>query len=564
MSGRARSAENSSRDGGQGEHDRVGADETELHVTVAELIDGFRDQDLRQGHAALAAFNQLPDKKPFLAPLCAFLGSERNDFARGWAASAIASIGGPQAYNCLLSFLRGDAQPEPLTAGQRRAARYTRFYALLGLARLSRTQEQQQTLADLLTALRADRDEDLLVVAGACLLAAERGDEKALGTVREMLGSYRSEHFRPAWSALRALRELPQPRLRDPVLDVLRDSRFSDHRLQAIRILGNFAGDLRVIAELSNCLRTSSDSFLRLEAAIALGRLADHEAQEALLTGLCDENAEVRVQAAAALGASSAGPDEAVAAIITRALLDPDSTDGRRYYLDAIRALDRAAAAELLRKEMSSDDEQRAKLAETLLIDLGGWAAVQRLSQRRATLKDLDALLEKSEDVVKDTFKDTIEQARRNFYFAMTVNVLVVIVGLALIAIALSNLINQPDRLASWILPGSAGVIGIILNMTFHDPRQHAREDLTALMNVNVIFLGYLRQVNQIDATFKHAYMERSDFGLEQMQHTVKQLEQAVRTTLTETQTHLGASSNAKTVKAPTNQAATQHSETKT
>jgi hypothetical protein len=58
--------------------------------------------------------------------------------------------------------------------------------------------------------------------------------------------------------------------------------------------------------------------------------------------------------------------------------------------------------------------------------------------------------------------------------------------------------------------------------------------------------------------------MERSDFGLEQMQHTVKQLEQAVRTTLTETQTHLGASSNAKTVKAPTNQAATQHSETKT
>jgi hypothetical protein len=164
---------------------------------------------------------------------------------------------------------------------------------------------------------------------------------------------------------------------------------------------------------------------------------------------------------------------------------------------------------------------------------------VQRLSQRRSTLDSLDEILKESEEVVRTTFADTIKQARHNFYFAMAVNVAVVLVGIALIVIAIIQLAQNPDQLREWVLPGSAGVIGILVNLHFNNPRRNAREDLTSLMNVNVIFLGFLRQLNEIDATFKHAYIESPTFGVEDMQATVKQIEHAVGQALTMASRHL-------------------------
>jgi hypothetical protein len=51
-------------------------------------------------------------------------------------------------------------------------------------------------------------------------------------------------------------------------------------------------------------------------------------------------------------------------------------------------------------------------------------------------------------------------------------------------------------------------------------------------MNVNVIFLGFLRRLNEIYATFKYAYIESRSFGREDMDQTVKQIYDAVIQTL--------------------------------
>jgi hypothetical protein len=123
----------------------------------------------------------------------------------------------------------------------------------------------------------------------------------------------------------------------------------------------------------------------------------------------------------------------------------------------------------------------------------------------------------------------------------MAVNVIVVLVGIVLIGIAIAHLLDDPERLAAWILPGATGVIGILVNMLFNDPRRNAREDLLSLMNVNVLFLGFLRQVNQIDATFKHAYLENTEFGTTAMRQTLAELERAVATTLEQTARFLQA-----------------------
>jgi hypothetical protein len=89
------------------------------------------------------------------------------------------------------------------------------------------------------------------------------------------------------------------------------------------------------------------------------------------------------------------------------------------------------------------------------------------------------------------------------------------------------------------LLPGGTGVLAVVLNLYFNNPRQNAREDLAALVNVNVLFLGFLRQLNQIDATFKHGYIESRDFSSQDMEATVRGIQHAVDLTLAMARVHL-------------------------
>jgi hypothetical protein len=79
----------------------------------------------------------------------------------------------------------------------------------------------------------------------------------------------------------------------------------------------------------------------------------------------------------------------------------------------------------------------------------------------------------------------------------------------------------------------------VILYDWLNGPRRNARRDLAALMNVKVIFLGFLRQLNQIDATFKHAYLEDEGFSVDQMAATVSRLRECVDSTLEAMARHL-------------------------
>ena len=92
-------------------------------------------------------------------------------------------------------------------------------------------------------------------------------------------------------------------------------------------------------------------------------------------------------------------------------------------------------------------------------------------------------------------------------------------------------IVQAPEKLETWIIPGTGGVIGVIVTMHFNGPRKNAREDLAILLDANVIYIGFLRKVAEIDATFKHAYIENQKFSKEDMEATVQQIDQAVEKT---------------------------------
>lgn len=515
-------------------------------MSPEELFDAFASGDRRRQDAAIESLRRLDDRQPFLEraaeeltrPLAERGGS---DPIRAWAATALAVIGGGAALDALFAFLEGGISPVP-NVYPRRYAKYTRFFSLLAADKLAEGQGRGAEFDALVKAIATDEEgEDVLVIAAALLIQQSRGSRAAADELERRLLLYREQRFWKTWGALRALRECrPVPQLRDAVLEVCERSLFRDHRAQAVRALCVYVEDARVAATLANIARTSPDDFLRLEAVRSLERVRESTTAPTLLDALRDPNAEVRVRAAFALAAVVGSSEEGVKRIVIRALEFTVDETSRKHLLDGVRSLEgQKIAADILRTEMGSEDRQRARQAEQLLIDLGGSAAVQRLRERRATLQDLDKLLESSERVVRDSFQKTMKQAAFNYTFAMVVNAIIVGVGVALIAVAIIHVVGNPDRLESWVVPGAAGVFGILVNMFLNDPRRNAREDLTALMNVNVIFLGFIRQVNQIDAAFKHAYIEDTGFGIEELAATVEKLDSAVRRTLAASETYL-------------------------
>jgi hypothetical protein len=79
---------------------------------------------------------------------------------------------------------------------------------------------------------------------------------------------------------------------------------------------------------------------------------------------------------------------------------------------------------------------------------------------------------------------------------------------------------------------GATGSLATLLLLFYRSPLHQINQSVTNLTKVNVIFLGYMRQINQIDATFKQLFLASGAFNIPQMKETVAEIEVSVRKTL--------------------------------
>lgn len=513
-----------------------------------ELFDVFRDApfEITRCREAVAALIARPAEELVSARARAFLLEEPADEVRTWAINVLRERPDAETYATLLELVRSQAD-----ADARHASKFCRLYALRALDRLADTSDRKQEIASLLAERYADDDEDGLPRAFAAAVCTLRGSRDARLVLEQRFERAEQEPswYWPLWALLRGLDEVdPGPPdgplanvVRKRLIEVVRDeTEYIENRHRAMTVLARFAPKENVVRGIGEVLVSNANEFLRLRAAVTLGALGDRAAARDLVSAATDPNAEVRVQSVLSLD-RCLSTDDAIAALVDAAMEPKRSDADIACIVEALRTLDpdRTRSSELLAKVLGGDDRERAQCAERMLLDLGGWSAVQRLTQRRATLEQLDGLLSESEKVVQRTFQRTISQAQASFYFALGVNVLVVVVGLVLVGVAVSHLIDEPGDLESWLLPGGTGVLAVVVNLYFNNPRQNAREDLAALVNVNMLFLGFLRQLNQIDATFKHAYIEKRDFDSRDMDVTVRSIQRAVERALEMAAVHL-------------------------
>jgi len=568
-------------------------------LTPKALLKVFAEGRPYACSSALDQLSRLPeaDRKKFRQPIIEFIVSTEDNWLRAWGPSALAAVGGDESFDyldSLLAKLNADAvQPTPKVEKEGDAASpdtdpffegtldaqtawvtayepfmleesgepaydFMRFYTLRALFMMQQAAPTPEAREDRLKRLRVHTDtvqahadwQDKLVLAGSWIIRAllDRGDREALRAVTAGLVPlpddaymYALPDFPPVRGIARALARISQD-----------DDAYLEHRQKAIRALGEFTvGDESSRADQDEHYMAANtlgeiitggyaNEYLRNSAVKAMGDLRHANADRILYPALHDENAEVRVQAARAL-LRTYGRERCVQAVIAAAFEDKAIEDRLSNISGALRQVDseRKVTTDELSKLLGGEDRERARRAEFLLADLGGWAAMQRLSQRRLTLGALDDLLRTSEEAVNKRFEDTIKRARNNFLFAMIVNSLIVSFGVILMGISVWQLILDPEKLATWVAPGAAGLVGVILTLLFNGPRQNAREDLAALVNVNTIYLGYLRKLNQVDATFKHLFMEEPNFNIDMVNSTLEQIDDAINEALIDTQVHL-------------------------
>jgi hypothetical protein len=305
-----------------------------------------------------------------------------------------------------------------------------------------------------------------------------------------------------------------------------------DVKFQAALALGDFEQQWSAaVNALEDLLTPRVQDWLRRAAVDALVSLGKAETRDPLLNALRDPDAEIRVRAAAGLK-KALGPAQAVEFIIDRLIRDETPTP---EFIDALRLIDNKTAADGLSNRLLNADLAVSNKAQALLTQLGGEGALRSLfAQRNKAVDTYSAILAETDSRIMEQFNLLMNEARTAFQTNLWMHRIIFgIDALLLIASLIVALASGLDTLQGWIgVGGSVGSLATLLLLFYRNPVRNIDQAVAQLVKVDVIFLGYIRQINQIDATFKQLFLSTMSFGIEQMERTVEEIRETVDKTM--------------------------------
>ena len=499
----------------------------QLLPQTQELIDILlNENDDKARYEALATVKTLAEKEQLEKYVLDWLAEgNREPWPRTWALTVLAQIGLPDGMNKILEHLADPPEDYP----------WTRHFALINAGNFDpfpmKAIEQ------------ASQDSDSLPRATALRLLVANGADRYLQDLLEMLQNDHDPDGR--WAAVRALRnrsDLKMKPLRTHVekklIPVLMEIVSSSHmpldtRWECIQTLTSFLQQKVVAGHLAEQLMKDANSTLRryyLEALVKLHQ--PDESRTALLKAVEDADAQIRLDAANAL-TEMIGAEEGIKILVPLALTSEKNIE---LLVDALRHINSDLAAKALRDALGNPDPKVSHRANELLTMLGGQAAAQILmGERTKALEKYTSLLNNADEEVRKHFGQLMAQARASFWLSLAMHTIVFLIGVGvLIGSLVLALRDGFNTVTTWVGGVGVGTVTVLLTTFYRNPLQNVRDSLNALMQVDVVFLGYVRQINQIDATFKHMFLEARDFGTTQMQATVAEIQAAVNKILEE------------------------------
>jgi len=185
---------------------------------------------------------------------------------------------------------------------------------------------------------------------------------------------------------------------------------------------------------------------------------------------------------------------------------------------DALRVARPDRAVALLRAVQDPNKQDRAR---SLLEHLGGRLAVDALvAQRQVALGRSSERVQEFDSQALKLFQETISEAKRGFSISLFMSVTIFAVGLILLGVSVNMLVAGASG-AQLFAPGVTGISGLatILAMFYRGPLERVQQAVANLVQVEIAFLGYIRQVTQIAAMFEREYLDdNTDFGITELE----------------------------------------------
>jgi HEAT repeat protein len=485
------------------------------------LLDSHKDEQRR---AELEKLSILPlaQASDIAAAILQRLPTETDGWTRAWMVSALGVMKVPGTVGAVTAHL--EASQEEFE--------WVRFWGVIALAKM-----QPANLRAWLEYV--SHDPDILVQAVALRLLIENGDEDHIDSLVDMANN---ADLYTRWAACKVLRrqsgtkdfrEAVEGRIINALENCLLDKRLVvDVRFQAAWALADLKHKwLDAVKALTRLLEDDIPDWVRRTCVDALAQIGKPQTKEALLIALRDADAEVRVRAAHALKAVL-GEAEAVGCIVD-CLLQQDQHSSS--CLEALRQIGQEAASQVISKNVLHPDPKVAERARKLLVQLGGEDAIRVLQrQREEALKAYSDILKSADNQIMTQFEGLIKQARLAFSMSMWMHGVIFGVGVIVLSISLYVAMAQGfETFERFIGIGTAaGSLTMLLALFYRDPLKNIHQSVSNLLKVNVVFTGYMRQINQIDASFKQLFLSAGGFGTVDMKQTVDQIQDSVKETM--------------------------------
>ncbi|MFL6263214.1 MAG: hypothetical protein ACJ76Y_26255 [Thermoanaerobaculia bacterium] len=422
--------------------------------------------------------------------------------ARGWLLAALGRLcnGNSEAFELVRRHIDGKYEPNL----------WARYWALEGLVA-----GKNPGLPDIARSLDT-KDEHVLMKSFGNVILASYGDRNALRYVQEVEQNSVPEQW---WPMLRALRIVPitVTPVVNWLISIVEEGGYSDIVYDAIIALGEIPRSSRQAPKVGQALATFLTRYrwpmydaMRTKALIGLGKLRLEWTASVIIEELSDESPAIVYEAAHALE-SVLGVRLAVQRILEAAMRSGVQEAGQ--LANALRWMDRKPVVDELEAAMLSGSESQQASARTLLREVGGLHAFEKLRVREVAITQYLSLLEETEKKVRDLFEKALEEAQAGFKMASRMDLSVFAVGIVLIVVSAAGVLLREGTLEKWagvsaIAAGGTGLLGILYSILVAKPRQQVRESVDHLMQLKIVFLGYLRQLHQVDQAYARRLLE--------------------------------------------------------
>lgn len=155
--------------------------------------------------------------------------------------------------------------------------------------------------------------------------------------------------------------------------------------------------------------------------------------------------------------------------------------------------------------------------ARHFLTNMGGASAMKKLQARSDSVEAYRSIMRDAEQQMQRMFKASMDDAKRGFQIALSMDVVLFVVGIAMLLSSAILAIMQGKVGASTGVTGGLGSASTMYSMTVSKPRQQVKAAVDHMMYIKVVFLGYLRELQQADQTFGRRMMEETPITEEEL-----------------------------------------------